>query len=146
MFRGVRALVSLHIALVIVTGLALWAVFSPLVARGFAVGAGLSAVNLIGLTYAWPRLLEKKSIALPMAVVVSKFALSLGVIYWVTRSTNTWFESGGAMIGFLIGLGTIIPATLVGTAVAIKNDTGSDSGNDSSDGPQGGPQNGPQKG
>lgn len=57
-----------------------------------ALGAAVSLLNSIGLLYAWPRILKKKDVALAFGVIVSKFALSIAVVYWLTRpSTRTWF-------------------------------------------------------
>ena len=82
--------------------------------HGYLIGGGVSLLNSVGLVYAWPRILSKKSVALPLAVVVSKFALSVGIIYWVVRhSTGSVDTSSGlTMIGLFFGLLTVLPATI----------------------------------
>jgi len=88
---------------------------------GYAVGFGLLIFNAVGLGYAWPRILGKKSVALPILVIVSKHALSIGLIYWLTRPSNSLFEGArraGQILespwaGFALGILLVVPAAVV---------------------------------
>jgi hypothetical protein len=106
-----------------------WAYFLP-----FLCGGLLSVVNVVGTSFAWPRILEKKSVALSVGIIVSKFALSIGVLYWLTSPSafdrfNLWVLSylpfsatkgsdhqmGSTfltLIVFSAGLASILPAVL----------------------------------
>lgn len=98
----------------------------------FSVGAGLALLNLAGTAYAWPRLLDKKSIALPVGIIVSKFAITIGVLYWLMKPSafnqlNDWFfkallvpnqvaQQGPEgsrfmiLIAFIVGIALVLPA------------------------------------
>lgn len=91
------------------------------------LGGGIALMNAVGTAFAWPRLLEKKDVALALIVIVSKFALSLGVFYWLTLpSAVVWFgdqtialgSASGTLIAFALGLTSVVPAALV---VAIRD-------------------------
>lgn len=72
-----------------------WVATLPALLGGF-----VSLLNSIGLIFAWPRILEKKDVALAFGVIVSKFALSIGIVFWLTRpATKEWlrFQSGQAL-------------------------------------------------
>lgn len=86
------------------------------------IGGGVAMLNAVGTAFAWPRILEKKDIALALIVIVSKFALSIGVFYWLTLpSAVVWFgdqtialgSTSGTLIAFVLGLTSIVPAALV---------------------------------
>jgi len=98
----------------------------------FGSGAALALLNLAGTAYAWPRLLDKKSVALPVGIIVSKFAITIGVLYWLMKPSafdqlNDWFfkthlvpsqvvlqepVSSGFMtlIAFIAGIALVLPA------------------------------------
>lgn len=111
-----RVLLVTHLAFAFVVGCLVTFFGSRDMAIGFTVGAAISLVNLVGLSFVWGRLLAKKSFALPIGVVVSKFALSLGVIFWATRPSNSI-----PVVGLLLGLGVIVPAVVAGALVAQRN-------------------------
>lgn len=108
--------------------------------QGFAavvLGGAVAMMNAVGTAFAWPRILEKKDVALAVGIIVSKFALSIGVFYWLTRppsaylSGKSWLETNwletiwfgdqsfslgtasGTLIGFALGLSSVVPAALV---------------------------------
>ncbi len=90
-------------------------------------------MNAVGTAFAWPRILEKKDVALALIVIVSKFALSIGVFYWLTLpSAIVWFgdqtialgSASGTLVAFVLGLTSIVPAALV---VAAGDLSGSES-------------------
>lgn len=85
------------------------------------VGGAVAAMNAIGTAFAWPRILEKKDIALSLSIIVSKFALSIGVFYWLTRpSAFVWFgdqattlgSATGTLVAFALGLASVVPAAI----------------------------------
>jgi hypothetical protein len=93
---------------------------------GAALGGGVAMMNAVGTAFAWPRLLEKKDIALALSIIVSKFALSIGVFYWLTiPSSVVWFgdhsassslnlgSTSGTLMAFALGLSSVVPAALV---------------------------------
>jgi hypothetical protein len=106
-----------------------WIYFLP-----FLCGGLLSVVNVVGTSFAWPRILEKKSVALSIGIIVSKFALSIGVLFWLMQPSafdrfNLWVMSflpltadGGTdhqvgttfvtLIVFSAGLASVLPAVL----------------------------------
>jgi hypothetical protein len=70
-------------------------------AASFAAGGALSFLNLLLLAYAWPRLLQKKQVALSIGVIVFKFAILGWIIYEVvTRKLFQlgWFSAGLALV------------------------------------------------
>lgn len=98
----------------------------------FVLGALLALVNLAGTAYAWPRILDKKSVALPVGIIVSKFAITIGVLYRLMKPSafdqlNDWFFKthlvpyqvvpqepvvGGfmALVAFIAGIALVLPA------------------------------------
>lgn len=89
------------------------------------LGGGVALMNAVGTAIAWPRILDKKDVALALTIIVSKFALSLGVFYWLTRpSAVIWFgdqtialgTASGILVAFALGLASVVPAALVVSA------------------------------
>jgi hypothetical protein len=99
---------------------------------GLLLGGLICFINVAGTATAWPRILEKKSIALPLGIIVSKFALSIGVLYSLTRPSavdrfDAWVglkvealisnlsapTDSVTLIGFSLGLASILPAALL---------------------------------
>ena len=100
----------------------------------FLCGGLLSVINVVGTSFAWPRILEKKSVALSVGIIVSKFALSIGVLYWLTSPSafdrfNLWvlsylpfaatkgsdMQMGSTIVTLIVfsaGLASILPAVL----------------------------------
>lgn len=100
----------------------------------FVCGGLLGVINVLGTSFAWPRILEKKSVALSVGIIVSKFALSIGVLYWLTQPSaidrfNLWIfaqlpiaanegidqQAGSAFVTLIVfsaGLASVLPAVL----------------------------------
>jgi len=77
-------------------------------------GALVSSLNLAFLVFTWPAILRKKQVALGTLSIVFKFALLVGILYFVSRS-------GVISLGwFSIGLGTVIPAVILTTVSEVK--------------------------
>lgn len=85
-------------------------------------------MNVVGTAFAWPRLLAKKDVALALSIIVSKFALSIGIFYWLSNpiffgpSFETWFSGDrtialglvpGTLVAFALGLSSVVPAAIV---------------------------------
>lgn len=101
----------------------------------FLSGALLALLNLAGTAYAWPKILDKKSIALPVGIIVSKFAITIGLLYWLMKPSafdqlNDWFfssllvsnqvvlkdESAGGLVNlivFVVGIALVLPAAAI---------------------------------
>ena len=77
------------------------------------IGGGVASMNSVGTAFAWPRLLEKKDVALALSIIVSKFALSIGIFYWLANS----FRGPGALIEFALGLASVVPAAITVAAI-----------------------------
>lgn len=86
------------------------------------LGGAIAMMNAVGTAFAWPRILQKKDVALALSIIVSKFALSIGVFYWLTLpSAVVWFgdqtiqlgSASGTLVGFVFGLASVVPAALV---------------------------------
>lgn len=105
-----------------------WIYFLP-----FMCGGLLAIINVVGTSFAWPRILEKKSIALSVGIIVSKFALTIGVLYWLMQPSafdrfNMWvvvrlpfaaidgaYERGSILVTLIVfsaGLASVLPAVL----------------------------------
>lgn len=63
----------------------------------FAVGMGLMGANLLLLAWFWGRIVAKKSFALTSGIIVVKYTVLLGAIFFLTR--EAWFHALGAGLG-----------------------------------------------
>jgi hypothetical protein len=99
-------LLSFHtgLAVVITTVLYFWLGLST--AEAFAAGSAVSLLNLVALTLTWPRLLQKKQVALSISVIVFKFAILGWIIYEVV--SRSLFHVGW----FSVGLGLVVVSTV----------------------------------
>ena len=79
---------------------------------GFA-GCLLIGLNLLALTWSWRRIFLKKTIALAVGVIVIKYAILGLSIYALVLQKRV------DMMGFLIGLGSLIP-TILALAIDYK--------------------------
>ncbi|CAN5384193.1 hypothetical protein BH10BDE1_BH10BDE1_22340 [soil metagenome] len=97
---------------------------------GALLGGGVAMINAAGTAFAWPRILEKKDVALALSIIVSKFALSIGIFYWLTLPSSkvwaaVWFgiqtessasnlsSASGTLVALALGLASVVPAALV---------------------------------
>lgn len=79
-----------------------------------AVGAVLMLANMVLLAWMWHRLMNQKSIALTAGVIVIKYALLLGSIFYLTRTP--WFSPFGAGLGIISFLvAAVIFAVILGS-------------------------------
>lgn len=77
------------------------------------LGGGVAFLNAAGTAFAWPRLLEKKDIALALSIIVSKFALSIGIFYWLATGSG----AQAALLLFALGLASVVPAAITVAAI-----------------------------
>jgi hypothetical protein len=101
----------------------------------FIAGSLLGLINLAGTAYAWPRIIDKKSIALPAGLIVSKFAFTIGLLYWLLKPSafdqlSSWLfywisehseivinhryaHGSRNLIAFIAGIALLVPALVV---------------------------------
>lgn len=63
----------------------------------FGIGAGLMLLNVVLLGWGWWRILEKKSIAWTVVIIVIKYAVLLSTIVFLSRTD--WFHAMPAGLG-----------------------------------------------
>lgn len=71
----------------------------------FALGAAIMLLNLVALAWGWWRVLAQKTIAWTVLIIVIKYAVLLGAIFYLSR--QPWFQIVGAGLGvasFLVAL------------------------------------------
>lgn len=66
-------------------------------AASIAIGAAIMLFSLLLLGWSWQRLNAKKSIAWTAVIIVIKYAVSLGSIFYLVRME--WFSPLGAGLG-----------------------------------------------
>ena len=80
---------------------ALFIFHSQLAAVSFLIGSLLMMLNVAALNFAWGRILAKKQVALPVGVIVIKYAI-LGFIIYYVATTNLlsvpWFAAGFSLV------------------------------------------------
>ncbi len=104
-----------QIGIVLIASTGLWWIGKSQLAASFAVGAGLMLANLLALAWTSWRMFTKKPVALTVGVIVIKYALLLGSVFYFARSS--WFDS----IGAGLGIGSFVLAIL-GSAVVSKSE------------------------
>jgi hypothetical protein len=77
-----------------------------------AVGGVLMLINLVLLAWSWLRLMEKKSIAWTVLIIVIKYAVLLASVFYFIRLD--WFVPIGA--GF--GISSFVVAALIMAAMS----------------------------
>jgi len=109
------ALIQLFTGAALALGAALFG--RPQLGASIGFGAGLMLFNVILLGWSWRRLIEKKSIAWTVGIIVIKYAVLLGSIVYLARLE--WFSPLGAGIG----IGSFVFAALL-FAILTKNAEG----------------------
>ena len=103
--QNLRALVAFQILIGATFTGAICSFVNLQLGASFAVGAGLMLVNLLLLGWSTWRMFAKKSIAWTTMIIVIKYAVLLGSIFVLARSS--WFSLVGAGLGiasFLIAV------------------------------------------
>lgn len=72
-------------------------------AASAATGALLTTGNLGLLAWTWTRLFDKKSIAWAGAIIVTKYAILVGILYWILQ--QRWIQG----MWFMAGVVTFVP-------------------------------------
>ncbi len=100
-----RFLLLFHSVATVVMAAVIFLKSGSLSALSFLLGSGLIFFNFLALIYAWPRILAKKTIALPIGVIVIKFAILGYIVHEVvtTEIVNIWW--------FMAGLATVLLST-----------------------------------
>ena len=109
------ALIQLVVGLGLAAGAA--ELHSLQLGASIAVGASLMLGNMIALGWSWQRLMDKKSIAWTVLIIVIKYAVLLGSIVFFARTT--WFVPLGAGIG----IASFMIAALIMAAIHYKKET-----------------------
>lgn len=79
----------------------LLAFHSQLAAVSFVIGSTLMMLNVATLNFAWGRILVKKQVALPVGVIVIKYAILGFIIYYVATHNDLlvpWFAAGFSLV------------------------------------------------
>ncbi len=74
---------------------------SQLAAVSFGAGCALMMLNVAALNFAWGRILSKKQVALPIGVIVIKYAILGFIIYYVAHQNLLlipWFAAGFSLV------------------------------------------------
>lgn len=96
-FNSLKYMAIFQGAIVLLVGGGMWFSGRPQLAASFAVGAGLMLGNLMALAWSTWRVLAKKPVASTVLIIVIKYALLLGSVFYFARMP--WFSSAGAGLG-----------------------------------------------
>ena len=96
-FNSLKYMAVFHTVIIVLAGGGLWLSGRPQLAASFAVGASLMLGNLLALAWSTWRVLAKKPVASTVLIIVSKYALLLGSVFYFARMP--WFSSAGAGLG-----------------------------------------------
>lgn len=95
--KNLAAMTAIQVAIVLVVGLALTVMGHPQLAASFALGGLAMVFNLFALSWTWWRILAQKPVALTSLIIVFKYALLLGSMFYCVRAP--WFNALGAGLG-----------------------------------------------
>jgi hypothetical protein len=103
---SLKSLIATQFALGAAFTAAVTAFGGPQLGASFGAGALLMLGNLLVLAWFWSRILAKKSFAWTVVIIVVKYTLLLGAIFYLTQTA--WFHvlSGG------LGMATFIMTAL----------------------------------
>ena len=79
-----------------------------------AFGAGLMLFNVVVLGWSWRRLMAKKSIAWTVGIIVIKYAVLLGSLYYLSQTE--WLRP----LGVVVGVFSFMIAALIFAAIEQK--------------------------
>jgi hypothetical protein len=96
---SLKHLASVQLILGTVVALAVAWLWSFRLGASIGIGAGLMIFNVMLLGWSWQRLIAKKSVALTVLLIVIKYAVLLGSIYFMARTD--WFSAVGAGLGIV---------------------------------------------
>lgn len=95
--KGVLLLAGIQLAMTVLVSALGYAIGGFQLGASLGIGAGLMLFNVIGIGWIWQRLMMKKSIAWTLLIIVIKYAVLLGSIFYLAR--QEWFSSLGAGLG-----------------------------------------------
>lgn len=111
--NSLKSMAIFQLAIILVAGGGMAAAGHSQLAASFAVGAGLMLGNLLALAWSSWRMLAKKPVASTVLIIVIKYALLLGSVFYFTRMS--WFSSLGAGCGIASFMLAIFGSALVGS-------------------------------
>ncbi len=88
-------LVQSTVAVVLTGAVAL--IWNVQLSASFGLGIVIIAANLLLMVWAWSRILDKKPFALTSGIIVVKYTVLLGAIFYLSR--EAWFDAMGAGLG-----------------------------------------------
>lgn len=94
---NLKNLLAMQFLLGAVLTAAVYSGFGSQLGASFAIGAVIMLGNLLMLAWMWSRILEQKSIARTVVIIVVKYTVLLGAIFILTH--KTWFHVLGAGLG-----------------------------------------------
>jgi hypothetical protein len=115
-FNSLRHMAIIQAVIVLVVGGLLWLSGRPQLAASFAVGASLMLGNLMALAWSTWRVLAKKPVASTVLIIVIKYALLLGSVFYFARMP--WFSSAGAGLGIASFMLAILGSAMVAPKVS----------------------------
>lgn len=111
---------KLLVAVQLLIGVSFGAVCSflwgPQLGASFAIGAALMLINIFFLSWSFWRILAQKTIAWTLLVIVIKYTVLLGSVFYLARTS--WFRP----IGAAIGITSFVLAALLTALFSNKNE------------------------
>jgi hypothetical protein len=90
-----------YLVLTVIGASALLVFVSSAASASFILGCALMMLNVAALHFAWSRILAKKQVALPVGVIVIKYAILGFIIYRVSTGNLlpvAWFAAGFSLV------------------------------------------------
>lgn len=109
-----KAIIYIQASLIILGSLLVLFLKAWQPALSFGAGSSLVLVNLLLLTYLWTAMLNKKLIALSLLIIVFKYALLAGLIYWIAKQGLL------DLFWLSIGLATLVITSVISRTVKIN--------------------------
>lgn len=130
-------LVSTLIAALLITAILSFA-YGKTAFELVAMGSVVTLINLYGLIYAWPLLLAGTERIKPICVILLKFGISIGIVWFVTRPnaesphldvTLGVFNSNSIqrLLFFAAGLASILPGSILAAIFSQRNQANEES-------------------
>lgn len=85
----------------------------------FAIGSGLMLANISLLAWTSWRLIEKKPVAWTVIIIVIKYAILLGSVFFLARTR--WFDTLGAGLGVASFVLAVLLSSIISTRASAAN-------------------------
>ena len=102
-----RNLLITQLSITLIPSIIIYGLMGSQPAKSYLYGSGLILLNLCAKKWLWSRIVKKKLIALTAIVIVIKYAIFGGIIYYLLKDQQT------QVIWLLGGLSTLLISTLV---------------------------------